>query len=247
MCGYDMYWRRVDESEKAAVAEFRTLFRAACDARSALPREEAGRFNRAKADELGDWDANEAYDGRTARFVAAQDQVDAASEAMRVAEKSYFRLNISGMSRFVSLMGNLGMAFEDIPRPPWPEAEDFGLTDEQYWAYDGPDGYPDIVLTGEHRAAGEKLKAAMCDVLSFHGNADTPGIPFHKFSTNDGWIVLPAECKAAVVIWSRYCDEQGGEDKAIASIEGRVYQTSYWLEWIAFLDGAVKHDGFEVH
>ncbi len=247
MCGYDMSWRRVDESEKAAVAESRVPFGTACDALKSLPREERGRFNRAKADELGDWDAHEAFDGRTARFIAAVDQVEAASEAMRAAEKSYFRLNISGMSRFAHLMGDLGMAFEDMPQPAWPEAEDFGLTDEQRWAFEDPEEYPAITLTDEHRAAAEKLRAEEIRVLSFHGMADTPGIPFHKFSTNDGWIVLPAECKAAVAIWARYCDEQGGEDKAIASIEGRVYRTAYWLEWIAFLAGAAKHDGFEVH
>lgn len=247
MCGYDMHWRRVDEAEKAAVAEFRVLFTAACDARKALPPEEAGRFNRAKAEELGDWDANEAYDGRTARFGAAQDQIEAASEAMRLAEKSYFRLNISGMSRFVQLMGDLGMAFEDMPKPAWPKAEDFDLTDEQSWAFEDPEEYPEVKLTDEQRAAAEKLRAEKIRVLSFHGMADTPGIPFHKFSTNDGWIVLPAECRAAASIWARYCDEQGGEDKALVSIEGRVWRTSFWLEWIAFLAGAAKHDGFEVH
>jgi hypothetical protein len=246
MCGYDMSWRRVDEAEEVAVAECRVLLGTACDARDLLPREEAGRFNRAKGDELGNWDAHEAFDGRTARFIAAQDQVDTAMSAMDDAQKSYFRLNISGMSRFAQLMGDLGMAFDDLPCPDWPDAEDFGLTDEQHWAFDCPEDYPEVVLTDEQRVAAEKLRAENDRVLSWHGMADTPGIPFHKFSTNDGWIVLPAECKAAVAIWARYCEDQGGEDKAVASIEGRVRNTGYWLKWIAFLDGAVKHDGFEV-
>jgi hypothetical protein len=244
MCGYDMTWRRVDDSEKAAVTAARLAQKAAWADRDALPEGEGGTFNVAKAKLLNDWDSHEVFDGRTARFISAQDRVMAASDAVYDAQRSYFRLNIFGMSRYTDAMERVGMVFDDLPYPDFPKLGDYDLTDEQWEAFEYPDDDAKPV-EGEALAAAEKFKAAQDEVLSWHGMADTPGIPAHKFSTNDGWIVLPVECQAAVKAWRAYVAEQGDEAKACASL-GLADRSNYWLKWIAYLEGAARHDGFEV-
>lgn len=118
--GYDMRWRKVDDSEKVTVAAAREAFYAAISERGELPREEAGRLNRERFETNGSLDDHSVYDGRTDRYRAAQDKVEVASEAMDAAEQSYFRLNIWGMGRWRQVMSELGMAFDAGERPDWP-------------------------------------------------------------------------------------------------------------------------------
>ena len=97
--GYDMRYRKADPDEAAAVSFASGIFRKACDERDELPRSERGvlDFERARREGL-DWKSHEAHVGRTDRYRAAQDKVDSAMAEMRDAEKSYFRLNMPGMS-----------------------------------------------------------------------------------------------------------------------------------------------------
>ena len=88
--GYDMRFRKADPDEAAAVAEAQKIFRAACDARDALPDSERGRFNMERAKASGDFDSEDNYDGQSPRYRAAADQVHAAYRAMNDAERSYF-------------------------------------------------------------------------------------------------------------------------------------------------------------
>jgi hypothetical protein len=244
--GYDMRWCRVDDAEREAVQEASKLFHEVVNLRDAIPRLEAGRFNRVRADEIGDWDAHEAYDGRTDRYRQAQDRVNAAYAAMRDAEKSYFQLNIWGMGRYRDLMTRLGMAFEGEPHPSWPKTENYGITDEQFWAAEDPEDYPEVFasITPEVMEKVLAYQAEHTRVLSWHGK-EIPGIPLHKFSSNDGWIVLPAECEAALRTWQEYCGKHGAES-ALGRVGRAVRDTAYWLEWLEFLAGAARHDGFEV-
>lgn len=244
--GYDMRWRKAEAGEEAAVDALRAEWDAACNARDALPRSEAGVPVRARVAAGASLDSDDAYEGRTPRWVAAQDQVRAASRAIREAEKSYFRLNIGGMGRYMRLMDRLGMVFEDDPHPPFPEPEDFGTTWDDVYAAESPEEYPGHECTDGRLVAALKVKEASDAVLAFHGKADTPGIPEHKFSSNDGWIVLPVEAEAAVRIWREFVAAEG-EEKALAVVREHVGDTGYWLEWIAYLAGAVRHNGFEVH
>jgi|ERR1035438_794231 hypothetical protein len=242
--GYDMRWLRADGSEKAAVVAASEVFQAACNARDALPEGAKGQFNLKRAKEAGDWDSPDAYDGQTADYRAAQEKVHVAYAALGDAEKSYFRLNIFGMGRYRDLMERLGMAFEDAPHPTWPEAEDYGLTKEQAWAATDPAEYPDVTLTPEQQEAGRKYAAEQDRILRWHGK-EIPGIPLHKFGSNDGWVVLPAEAEAAVRIWAEFV-KVNGDEKSLALVTESVTDTGYWLKWIAYLMGAVTHDGFAV-
>lgn len=242
--GYDMRWRKVDPSEKEAVSAARELFYAAVGERDQLPDGEQGTWRRGSADP----DAHESWEGRTERYIQAQDKVEAAAREMDAAENSYFRLNIFGMGRYRNLMETLGMAFEDDPHPPFPKVEDHGTNWDDVEAVDYPEDHAGYEWTDERLRAALKYREAVNAVLVFHGKADTPGIPLHKFGSNDGWIVLPVECEAAVRIWRDFVAREG-EESAVNFVsnalgEGRA---DYWAEWVKYLAGAVRHDGFEVH
>lgn len=244
--GYDMYWLRDRVGEEEAVAAARVIWDSAIRARDAIPREEMGRFIGAEQAEARglDWDSHEAYEGRTERYRVAQDAVTAASDVMDKARQSYFRLNISGMAIYRDRMADFGMAFDDVPHPDWPKSEDYGVTNEIVWAVDDPQEYPEeyAKITPEQGKQAQACIAARDEILAWHGSADTPGIPLHKFSSNDGWIVLPAECEAAVRIWEQVVKERG-QDAALQAVGRRP---DYWLAWIEYLRGAARHGGFEV-
>jgi hypothetical protein len=142
------------------------------------------------------------------------------------------------MWRYACFMRRHGMAFDDQATPRWPEPARFGVTDDQVWAANNPQEYKDefAKLTSEQLEKIKAYNAADEQVRSWHGMKDVPGIPLHKFSTNDGWIVLPVECRAAVEIWKK-----AGRPVPKASDGGK-----HWPAWIAFLEGAARHDGFEV-
>lgn len=247
--GYDMRYRKADPDEAAAVEFAQMVFTAACNERDALPDGEKGRFNAERAKALGDWDAHEAYDGRSERYRDAQDKVHAAYGSLRDAEKSYFRLNISGMSRYMDLMQKIGMAFEDptFDSCQFPRPEEYGTDSEHGWALGAPEDYPDVTFTDEQALAATRYRGAVDKHLAWHG-AEQPGIPLHKFSSNDGWLVLPAEADAAVRIWQQFVADQG-EEAAANMVTNAVGDDGmdYWLKWISYLAGTVRHDGFEVH
>ena len=248
--GYDMRYRKADPDEAAAVEFARMIFEAAAGDRNALPDAEKGRFNLERAKALGDWESHEVYDGRTARFIEAQDKVHAAYQAMRDAEKSYFRLNVTGMSKVCDLMAKAGMAFDDPTFPDFPEAGEFGITRDQGWAAMDPEEYPEeyAAMADSERVAGAKFAARWAEVIAWHG-AEQPGIPLHKFDSNDGWHVLPAEADAAVRIWRQFVADNG-EETAANLVSNTLYEgamDALWAQWLTYLAGAVRHDGFEVH
>lgn len=218
--GYDMYWLQKSESEAAAVIEAREVLSEAADARDALP--------------VG----GEAH-------AAAQGVVDAAYAALRQTEVSYFRLNIFGMGRMCGLMERLGMGFWDEPHPDFPDAETYGVTWDDVDAVENPEFYPDTVLSPVTLEKVSDFQEERNRVLSWHGKADVPGIPLHKFGSNDGWIVLPVEAKAAADIWRKYVKEHG-EQAANAVVESTGMSLDRWGEWIAYLDGSAVRGGFEV-
>lgn len=246
--GYDMRWCRVDDEEKEAVEIARKAFYAAAAERDALPKEEAGRFDSQRIDSVRDLDNPSLYIGRSDRYQAAQDKVLALSRQMDETNKSYFRLNIFGMGRYREFMYRLGMAFDDIEHPPWPKVEDYGVTHEEFWAVEDPEDYPDEIkaLTPEKLQQVMAYQAERDRILSWHGKADTPGIPLHKFGSNDGWVVLPAECTAAVRIWEDHCTRRS-RDAMLAAANEALADVDYWLKWIEYLTGAAAHGGFEVH
>jgi hypothetical protein len=241
-----MRYRKADPDEAAAVEFAEVVFNAAVNERNALPQEEKGALNIGRAKAADDYDAHEVYDGRSERYKATQDKVHAAYEALMDAKKSYFRLNVFGMARYCGLMEELGILFEDDPpHPPFPKPGDYGVTWDEVEAVEYPEDYPETTFTDGQLVTVMKFRDEVNRVLMWHGRTDTPGIPDHKFSTNDGWIVLPAEADAAVRIWQQFVAENG-EDTAVNLVTNRVGDMAYWLKWITYLSGAVRHDGFVV-
>jgi hypothetical protein len=166
---------------------------------------------------------------------AAEKARKAGWDACNKADRSYFRLNIWGMSRCCDVMAALGMlTSEDAPK--FPRLEEFGLTD---WP-ENPDDYE-----GEERAkaeaeltdGGRRFLAAVEAVLAFEP-VPVQGIPSGKFSTNDGWLVTPAQCGAAVAAW------QAQPDDVRARVEG---EAEWWARWIAYLEYAQGRGGFRVY
>lgn len=154
---------------------------------------------------------------------------------------AYFRLSIWGMGLFRDLMEQAGMIFADDPHPPFPHAEDFGITWDDFYAAEYPEDYPDARLTDDQRAAALKIREGTDAVLRFHGRANTPGIPLHKFGSNDGWHVLPVEAESAVRIWRDLADSE--REVITAQLGDRA---DYWPRWIAYLAESARHDGFRV-
>ncbi|MFC6883464.1 hypothetical protein [Actinomadura yumaensis] len=219
--GYDMYWCEVSDEEKTLVNEASKVCGDAVCVRDALPKEE--RY-------------------RSERYRAAQERVEEAYANLRAVETSYFRLNIWGMDKWRGLMGTFRMTFSAGPHPSFPRRGDYDLTDEQYWAYD--DSSSEVTLTDEQRKQCRAYEEAIDKVLAWHG-PEVPGIPIHKFCSNDGWHVVPAECEAAVRAFKRYREDYG-KDAVQTVLKTAEAEPDYWDKWIAYLEGAAKHGGFRI-
>lgn len=136
-------------------------------------------------------------------------------------EGAYFRLTGSGMGMIGREMEAQGMIYRSaFPRfPPWEE-------------YDIPvdeDGEPD------ESSPGYREYAAALALVTAAEDSSRPGIPMHKFMTNEDWLVTPREIESAL---------------AIASPEPRVLEGSrdaeLWRSWIEYLRTAKEHGGVRV-
>lgn len=140
-------------------------------------------------------------------------------------EEGYFRLNMSGMYWARQEMQERKMIFW-ADEPSWPEYPGEWIRKLKY-----PGEYPDVVLTPEQEREGKAYIAACEATREWHG-PEVPGIPGHKLCSNDGWVVLPAECEAAV----RLARESGPPEQ----------YADVWERWIAFMERSRRHGGFEV-
>jgi hypothetical protein len=72
------------------------------------------------------------------------------------------------------------------------------------------------------------------------------GIAVHKLGSNDGWLVTPQEIEAALAAYRTHSADQ--VKTLLASELGDEGDcTSYWIEWIAYLERAKARGGFKVH
>jgi hypothetical protein len=178
-------------------------------------------------------DTRDALPRGSAEAAAAQVQVSAAYDAMYEARKSYFRLNVWGMGTVRQAMLNVGMAYEGDSSGDWPE-----FPDEFY------------ELDDEERAVAFPKETRERDThLAWSERPADAGVSLHKFGSNDGWIVTPDECTAAVALAHKLRDEQPkryGEALIAAGVnnEGWLETWNDWLQWIA---DAAEHGGFTVH
>lgn len=192
--GYDMNFVTPDEAEQAAVELARKAFYEASEARNALPRD-------------------------TAESEAAQLVVDERYEALRNAEKSYFRANIWTMSEFRTVMLRLGMVDSDYRHAEFPA-----------------DGWDEE--TGEPNAEAE---AVLRGYNEFDGR-----IVLSKFGSNDGWIVTPDEIKSSLAQFDSYDDPRKAVRSALGGSDPEV-MVDYFAKFVEWMRAAADHGGFEVH
>jgi hypothetical protein len=203
-------------------------------------------------------------------FIEVPDEATrAAAEALRVAAKTfaksgakgqptfwnlpnpgYFRIGIFSMRRVQTWMTRLGMLVTDhMPAdfPPYAATEDGIETPEWLVAESERQQRVDAIL--ESRLAPE-----------------SPGIPIEKLSSNDGWLVLPAEIEEtlaaydalsravveAVIFTDELIDET--DDPGATWLGNRTPRSRsdkkadlvFWDDWIAFLRRAAQMGGFRV-
>jgi len=246
--GYDMHTVTKPEGEERAVARVTEEFRKACAVRDALPKSEAGHMIDAEWRRNADFAAD-----ATPAYKAAQSEVSRLFEVMRETERSYFRLNIWGMGQVREAMLLLGMAYESESRSEWPDypsgvagqvcealSEDADPAEylAKYYPEVGSFTEADLDTAKLYRLASEEIRREHPEGGSV--------IPVHKFGSNDGWIVTPAECLEALSVW--YAHTPGERDDALteAKIEGADWMT-LWERWLRFLELAAHCDGFEVY
>ncbi len=162
---------------------------------------------------------------------------------MTALDGEYFRLNIWGMGRYREAMWGYGMLHEHEQGPWPPDPEDIDWDE----FYDNEDSYP------EHRKVLDDYKSA---------SGDGPGIAIHKFGSNDGWLVTPAEIKSALEAYEALGSPNPFADdpiephsEATLAMYRELRQeppppfdpADYWNQWIAYLRHSAKVGGFRVY
>lgn len=184
-----------------------------------------------------DWQAKQALP----EYQAAQEVVLEAHDKMNTADTHYFRLNIWGMGRARTAMYAAGMIYD-------------GQAEETTW----PEYSPPTVVEGGKEALlqaeddYDKEYDALCEPLRAEHPEGGDTIPAFKFGSNDGWLVTPEECHAAVVAWRKY-EAKLKADNSLAVIDeddeyapAKTFAAEWWPEWIEFIDRASKRGGFKV-
>jgi hypothetical protein len=160
-------------------------------------------------------------------------------------DNDYFRLNIWGMGRYITLMRELGMVYASSSPGGWPEWKRYPDDEGRQGQFESAqehlkygealeESIPDDVM----QAARDHVAAE--DEILRHHPAGGRVIPSHKFSSNDGWVVTPDEITAALAVLDARTDTD----------EIAAYHTEdldYWHDWISYLRRAVDAGGFEVH
>lgn len=165
---------------------------------------------------------------------AAEKAWSEAWKAYDDADRSYFRLNIWGMSYCRDVMDRLGMVTdEDAPR--FPSLEDFGLSEypEDPADYDG-DKRTEVEA---HLADADRQFLAALKATTDFEPEPVRGIPIGKFGSNDGWLVTPRQIEAALSAW------HGQPEHVQTGVEAEF---TWWSEWITFLAYAKDRGGFRV-
>jgi len=166
---------------------------------------------------------------------AAEKAWKAGWKAYDDADRSYFRLNIWGMSHCCDAMASFRMLTRE-EAPHFPRLEEFGLTE---WPEDPAhyEGDARAKAEAELTDADRGYLAAVEATLAFEP-VPVRGIPVGKFSSNDGWLVTPAQCEAALAAWR----VQPAATRA--RVEGEI---GWWASWIAYLTYAKDRGGFRVN
>lgn len=249
--GYDMRFhsgKPAGEAERVKAAT--DAFHAACKVRDALPKSEAGHYRQGIDSDAAKW-GDEPNSNATLRYAAAQSEVSRLYTEMYEAERSYFRLNIFGMGRVRDAMYALGMIYESPSSnlrqfPDYPDSEVVqNLIEEiDYPEYATEHKPGEVVHQDDLFEARAYIKQRNALLAEHPGNAS--GIPAHKFGSNDGWIVTPAECEQALKAWHSATGELRREAFNSAGLTGEDW-SRIWARWIDYLTLSQQYGGFEVH
>lgn len=229
--GYDMRTQIKPEGEERAVEKASAAFWRAVKARDVHPR------------------------GSAAADVA-QIEVERTSRIMYDTERSYYRLNITGMSMWYRAIFTLGMVYDHAEDHSWPDYSDLSETAQaviEALDEDDPIGYlaknyPEVSAVEGDTDWTQALAYhdRLIALLKHHPEGGST-IPAHKFGSNDGWWVTPAECLEALAAWHARSD--GERDDALSAAGIDIDDTDYarmWKRWLEFLELAVHCDGFRV-
>lgn len=244
--GYDMQWLTVPASEKQAVDDASRRFLASskmrAEAELALGEDERATYWKALSPSIGFEEREALLGGATdavRRLLEAEEELRRLRDALSSAEKSSFRLTGSAMQVCCELMKQRGMLDEDLRPGAWPDAAAFDVSDEMREELDEvEDEELEELLQGT-----PKLRAYHQAVERYFAAGRSPptGIPAHELSSNDGWLVTPDECRAALGAHAAFVSANGD----VASIH-LGQEVTWWPRWLAFLEGAASHGGFRV-
>jgi hypothetical protein len=244
-----MYWIKPDPETEKRYHEAMDRVYKLWKIRDALPTEEHGHPTR---EEMMNFGNGEAPANASERYRQAQRASHEAYEAAQEIQQNYFRLNIFAMGHYVDVMRTFDMVVDvsderRYPHAPWKnEPNESELWDTYYEWENGEFTDGDVVDRWKFVEYSHELEAYLANSPDSAENR----IPTYKFGTNDGWIVTPVECRAAVErARSHTDDEVRAAFSAVyhtATVERLDEAVSYWHKWIKFIEGAAEHEGFEV-
>jgi hypothetical protein len=129
-------------------------------------------------------------------------------------DDNYFRLNIWGMSEMRRLMTD-ALDWEMKP-PEWPDTR---------------------FLEGTEEEQDERAKALLAPVRAI--TSPTGNVPLFKFSSNDGWLITPNECR-------RIADVLTNELKHWNMLGSNQSWKDVVKDFINFNTYAAAHGGYEI-
>ena len=145
---------------------------------------------------------------------STDDQFDAELER-RHKSRTYLRRGGGTLGHLITGMVSAGMAYAAKSPPKFPDRPG----KEHFDNYYDP-------ITEE----GREYHRQFAHALRTTGD-ERPGIPIHKFSSNDGWWVTVHECRSALAMWE---------------LEGQPQGAGFRDDFIPFLIKAAENGGFRV-
>lgn len=251
--GYDMNWREVPDWARSIAEENQAKFAALAAERDALFPEGITPFRKYNEEDQAISDAR--------RKIVESDEYKAKQKAVEEAwpdDPSYFRLNIWGMSTMRDIMDALGIGYW-APSPDFPSSDGIDWDDEsspEYLAWEEEANKAraqsprPTVTNALGLASSEVWEQPTFSRIS--GEKELFGLPLHKFTSNDGWIVTPDDIREALKIYrslkpadilsvvKHYTDQFSDGAKPEDVVE--------WLDrWMVWNEQAMLHgNGYEV-
>lgn len=151
-----------------------------------------------------------------------------------VAEPLYFRANIWAMGNLRSIMEAAGALDWDTEMPSWPDID------------------PELEerLDSEDDKVREQAEAEydeLTDGLRETRSEDPGKVPGFKFCSNDGWVILPEECRALAERLKAMPPEQILEAvRGDSKDDEKEWLLDYVKEYAEFCAEAAERNGFAV-